>query len=265
MKYLRVVRCGLRGGAMLAAGFLLLMALNGAAVAAAGSGGDGESQAAGPHAGVQGQNRAQNSGNDTTGGLVIDAGELPQTYLHGPYHFRFSAHGDHVPPVHWSVQSGALPPGIKLSDDGTLTGEAQRTGEFQFAVAVKDSNVPWQALQKEFVIKVMDALTVAWKVAAHVNNNRIEGSVEVTNLTREDMDLTFDTKAVAENGRATEIGYQHFPLRRGTIGMALPFGETLPNGGYVVYVTVVGEVAARRVIYRQLLQTPGPLHVEVEP
>ena len=38
-----------------------------------------------------------------------------------------------------------------------------------------------------------------------------EGSVEVTNTTVDDMDLTFDVKAVAENGRATEIGYQRFP------------------------------------------------------
>jgi len=72
-------------------------------------------------------------------------------------------------------------------------------------------------------------------------------------------------KAVAENGRATEIGYQHFPLKRGTMEMALPFGETLPNGGYVVNVTVVGEIARRNAVYREQLQTPGPLHVAVTP
>jgi hypothetical protein len=79
------------------------------------------------------------------------------------------------------------------------------------------------------------------------------------------MDLTFDVKAVAENGRATEIGYQHFPLKRGTIAMQLPFGETLPHGGYVVYVNVVGEVAKRNAIYRQGMQTPGALQVVVGP
>jgi hypothetical protein len=72
-------------------------------------------------------------------------------------------------------------------------------------------------------------------------------------------------KAVADNGRATEIGYQHFPLRKGTLGFALPFGETLPNGAYVVYVNVVGEVPARNVIYRQELKTPKALQVNVTP
>ncbi len=79
------------------------------------------------------------------------------------------------------------------------------------------------------------------------------------------MDLTFDVKAVAENGRATEIGYQHFPLKRGTIGMTLPFGETLPHGAYVVYVNVNGEVAKRNAIYKQRMQTPAALQVVVGP
>jgi hypothetical protein len=89
--------------------------------------------------------------------------------------------------------------------------------------------------------------------------------VEVSNSTAEDMDLTFDVKAVAENGRATEIGYQRFPLKRGTLGMALPFGETLPHGAYVVYVNVNGEVAKRNAIYKQQMQTPAPLQVVVGP
>jgi hypothetical protein len=98
-----------------------------------------------------------------------------------------------------------------------------------------------------------------------VNVNRIEGSVEVSNSTIDDVDLTFDVKAVAEDGRATEIGYQHFPLKKGTIGMALPFGETLPHGAYVVYVNVNGEVAKRNAIYQQRMQTPAALQVMVGP
>ncbi|MGA7357493.1 MAG: hypothetical protein WBW70_01485, partial [Candidatus Sulfotelmatobacter sp.] len=146
-----------------------------------------------------------------------------------------------------------------------LHGEAERAGEFQFVVSVKDGGQPQQAVQRGFVIKVVEAITLAWKVPAHVNVSRIEGSVEVSNTTADEMDLTFDVKAVAENGRATEIAYQHFPLKRGTIGMALPFGETLPHGAYVVYVNVVGEVAKRNVMYRRLIQTPGPLQVVVGP
>jgi hypothetical protein len=79
------------------------------------------------------------------------------------------------------------------------------------------------------------------------------------------MDLTFIVLAVAENGRATAVGYQHFVLRRGTIAKELPFGETLPPGGYVVHVDAVGEVERKKLIYRERMQTASPLQVTVGP
>jgi hypothetical protein len=202
---------------------------------------------------------------DEGNGLLIEPEKLPDTYPQEPYSVRLYAKGDYVPVLQWRVQSGALPPGIKLEENGELRGAAERAGEFEFVVAVRDGGKPQQAVQKVFVIKVVEALKLEWKVPAHVTANRIDGSVAVSNTTRDDMDLTFDVKAVAENGRATEIGYQHFPLKRGTVGMMLPFGETLPHGGYVIYVNVVGEVAKRNAIYRQRMQTPGPLQVVVGP
>ncbi|HZW95775.1 MAG TPA: hypothetical protein VFF64_22705 [Candidatus Eremiobacteraceae bacterium] len=198
-------------------------------------------------------------------GLLIEPSDLPVTYPRAPYQVKFHARGNYVPVLHWKLESGALPPGIKLQDDGLLHGEAQRAGEFQFAVSVRDGGQPQQAWQKVFTIKVVEAITVAWKVPAHVNVNRIEGSVEVSNTAVDDMDLTFEVKAVAENGRATEIGYQHFLLTRGTVGMSLPFGETLPYGSYMVYVDVNGEVASRNAIYKEELQTPRRLRVLVGP
>src|SRR5271155_4238760 len=71
-------------------------------------------------------------------GLLIEPGELPVTYPRAPYHVKFYARGNYVPVLRWKLESGALPPGIKLDDDGLLHGEAQRAGEFQFAVSVKD-------------------------------------------------------------------------------------------------------------------------------
>ncbi|MFZ0318154.1 MAG: hypothetical protein WAL56_03435 [Candidatus Sulfotelmatobacter sp.] len=199
------------------------------------------------------------------GGLVIQPTELPTAYPRGQYSVQFAGSGNYVPALHWRVRGGTLPPGIRLEDNGLLHGAAERAGEFQFVVMVKDGGQPQQAVQKEFTIKVVEAITLVWKVPAHVTGNRIEGSVEVSNTTVDDIDLTFDVKAVAENGRATEIGYQHFPLKRGTTGMALPFGETLPHGGYVIYVNVNGEVARRNAIYKEQLQTPAPLQVVVGP
>lgn len=202
---------------------------------------------------------------DKDAGLLIEPAELPATYPHGPYHVVFHASGDYVPVLQWRVESGTLPPGIKLEDNGVLHGEAERAGEFQFVVVVRDGGSPQQAVHRPFVIKVVEGITLAWKIPAHVTGNRIDGSVEVSNSTADDMDLTFDVKAVNENGRATEIGYQHFLLKKGTIGMALPFGETLPHGSYTVYVDVNGEIAKRNAIYKEQMKTPVVLQVVVGP
>jgi hypothetical protein len=198
-------------------------------------------------------------------GLAIEPTELPNTYPRGPYQVVFQGRGNYVPVLRWRVEIGALPPGIKLEENGVLHGQAERAGTFQFVVSVKDGGQPRQGVQKGFSIKVVEAITLAWKNPPHVVGGRIEGSVEVSNATGDDIDLTFDVKAVAENGRATEIGYQHFPLRRGTIGMALPFGENLPHGAYVIYANVNGEVPKRNAIYKEQLQTPAPLQVTVGP
>jgi hypothetical protein len=202
---------------------------------------------------------------DVDSPLTISSTDLPNTYPHGPYNAFLETRGNLVPPPHWKVDSGTLPPGIRLEDNGQLHGEAERAGEFQFVVSVKDGSQPQQAAQKAFTIKVVEALVVTWKTPAHVTGNKIEGCVEVSNVTPEDLDLTFDVKAVAENGRATEIGYQHFALKRGTIAMALPFGETLPYGAYTIHVNVVGELAKRNAIYRQQMQAPHPLQITVGP
>jgi len=214
---------------------------------------------------AQGKTSPNPTSQNQDDGLMIEPAKLPMTYPQGQYQVVFRARGNYVPVLRWRVASGMLPPGITLDDNGVLRGAAERAGEFRFEVEVRDGGKPQQGIQKGFVIKVVEAITLAWKVPAHVTANRIDGSVEVSNTTADDMDLTFDVKAVAEDGRATEIGYQRFPLKRGTVGMALPFGETLPHGGYLVYVNVVGEVAKRNAIYREALQTPAPLQIAVGP
>jgi hypothetical protein len=189
----------------------------------------------------------------------------PKTYPRARYFFMFQARGNSVPPLHWRVERGALPPGLTLEDNGVLHGASERAGEYRFTVSVTDSGKPQQSSQKDFLIEVVEALTVTWKAPAHVSGSRIEGSVQVSNTTPDDIDLTFIVEAVAENGRATAIGYQHFPLRRGTTDMELPFGENLPYGDYVVNVDAIGEVPEKNVIYRRRLQTPAPLQVLVGP
>jgi hypothetical protein len=196
--------------------------------------------------------------------IIENDSQLPETYPHASYEARFHAHGG-TPPLHWRLEKGALPPGLKLEHDGLLHGSPEHTGEFQFTVSVTDSGQPQRSVQKAFVLRVHSAMVLNWKNPAHVNGNRIEGSAEISNTTPDDIDLTFIVLAVPGNGRAVAIGYQHFVLRRGTVGQELPFAETLPRDGYVVHVDAVGEVPARNIIYRERMQTPSMLQVAVGP
>jgi Putative Ig domain len=199
---------------------------------------------------------------------ILTDSELPDTYPHAVYSLHFATSGG-VTPLHWRVETrpgkGALPPGLKLDDNGWLHGAAERTGEFQFTLSVGDSGQPQSAVQKVFTLRVRSALELRWKTPAHVNGNRIEGSVDVSNTTPDDIDLTFIAMAVPPNGRAVAIGYQHFVLPRGTVEKEVPFGETLPHGSYVVHVDAVGEVARKNLIYRDRMQTPSSLVVTVGP
>lgn len=192
-------------------------------------------------------------------------GTLPKTYPHAVYELFLDGQGNSVPPLHWKVESGALPPGLALEDNGQLHGDPKRGGEYRFIISVTDSGKPQQAVRKEFALNVEEAMTLVWKTPAHVSGGRIEGMAEVSNTTADDIDLTFVALAVAENGRATAIGYQHFLLKRATVAQPIKFGENLPHGAYMVHVDAVGEVAERNVIYRKRLQTPQALQVAVGP
>ena len=200
---------------------------------------------------------------EQSGPIIETDSELPNAYPKMPYQFRFRGHGG-VSALHWHLEKGALPPGMKLEDDGFLHGEPEHEGDFQFTLSISDASNE-RGVQKGFVLRVLSAFSLVWRTPARVNGNRIDGSVEVSNMTPFDMDLTFYVLAVAENGRATAIGYQHFKLRTHTVAQELPFGETLPRGGYVVHVDAVGEVQLQKLIYRQHMQTPDALQVAVGP
>jgi hypothetical protein len=76
-----------------------------------------------------------------------------------------------------------------------------------------------------------------------------------------DFDLTVIVMAVAEDGRATAIGYQRFTLKPQTIDFPIPFGENLPWGAYQINVDAVAEVAATNTIYRARLVSNGRLRL----
>src|SRR5579863_4742191 len=85
------------------------------------------------------------------GSLSIPVENLPAPSLWKQYLFRLPAAGG-VGRYHWRVVNGPLPPGLKLSDDGELSGIPQETGQFNLILQVTDSDSPSKQLQKRFTL-----------------------------------------------------------------------------------------------------------------
>jgi hypothetical protein len=196
--------------------------------------------------------------------LALDPATLPNAAPHHDYKYQFKAHGG-IPPEKYVISGGALPKGMQLSPDGLLSGSPPAVGEFRFIISVTDSSNPPQKASRSFLLKVVVPMLMEWKRYPQVNGNRIDGSITVSNSTQDDFDFTFIVLAVADNGRATAIGYQKFPLRNGTESFEIPFGDTLPRGTYEVHVDAVAEVPDKYRIYRSRLQTKERLPITIGP
>src|SRR5271166_4806411 len=189
--------------------------------------------------------------------LVIRTGSLPKAFVRQPYEVRLEAQGG-IAPLRWEVSEGTLPGGISLTRDGVLSGTPTDTGEFRFTATVNDSGKPAYERQQQFSLVVVAPLMAQWGRYPKVNGQRLEGSILISNQTDRDFDLTVIVLAVNETGRATAIGYQHFPVKKNTEGVEIPFGENLPNGAYQVNVDAVAEVAETNSIYRTRLVPKEP-------
>jgi len=176
------------------------------------------------------------------------------------FHILLHATGG-VPPYVWSVASGDLPDGVTLTPEGLLAGRPAKPGTFTFTLKVEDSGRPAHTINKDFRVVVAASLLIEWLQPPKVRDNRIDGVVQVSNGSNDNFDLTVVIVAVADNGRATAIGYEHFPLKAGAISVKIPFGNTLPHGAYVIHADAIAEIPTRKAILRQRLQTPQPLQV----
>lgn len=179
--------------------------------------------------------------------------DLPHASLWDRYRFDLRASGG-IEPYHWSIIAGQLPRDIKLQDHGELIGVPDESGQFDFTVQITD-NARTILHKQKMTLNVETPLAADWEKHANVNGQRIDGSIKVSNHTGRDFDLTVIVLAVNEISRATAIGYQHFPLKRDTRDLEIPFGDTLSRGNYEVNVDVVGEEPISNRIFRARLVT----------
>lgn len=77
----------------------------------------------------------------TTGGLDVSNPGAPNGRIYVAYKYKFTATGGKGG-LQWSVSAGALPPGLKLSAGGVLSGQPTTAGGFSFTVSVHDSTKP---------------------------------------------------------------------------------------------------------------------------
>lgn len=196
--------------------------------------------------------------------LTIRTQSLPNARLRQAYQFALQADGGMLP-LKWTLVSGDLPPGLKLGSDGFLRGAPTNAGDFSFVVQVEDNAKPQSQRSQPFSLRVITPLVVEWLRPPRVNGQRVDGAIKVTNATDTDFDLTAIVVAVNEYGRATVLGYQHFPLRRDTSEYEIPFGENLPHGPYEIDVDVIGEVPADNVIYKVHLAPKEKIEVKEGP
>lgn len=188
----------------------------------------------------------------------------PTGFLRQPYQFQLRAQGG-IQPLEWEATAGALPNGMKLSKDGLLSGSPAEKGAFHFTVTLRDSGKPAQERKWEMSVEVVAPLVMEWSRYPRVAGQRLECGVRLANLTGQDFDLTVIVLAVAEDGRATAVGYQHFKLKGNTTGVEIPFAENLPHGAYEINVDAVGEVAETGAIFRARLVTGEKIQVQQGP
>jgi hypothetical protein len=186
----------------------------------------------------------------------------PQTVAAGEnFNLPLVAQGG-FPPYTWSRIQGNLPPGLKLQPHkGVISGVPTTPGEYHFTLAVTDSNIPHQQVQRDFTIVVIAGLTIDWKQPPRVQGNTISGSAVVYNQSGHALDITVIIVAVNNIGRATALGYQHFNLAAQTESPVIPFGSSPGLGTYTVRVDAAAHRKSGHHIFRASKQTPSTLEV----
>ena len=161
-------------------------------------------------------------------------------------------------PYHWSIQTGALPAGLNLDPDrGVIRGTPQSNDEFSVLVRVTDSSNPPLYHTKLLVASAQAPLTVRWTAIPQITESNIVGAVRVRNGSKDAVDTTVIVVAVNEIGKAFALRYEHLQLASGTETPDLQFNSSLPLGQYTIHADAVGEVPAKKAIYRDRRELTG--------
>ena len=182
---------------------------------------------------------------------------LPLPDAGKPYTFQLRAVGG-KPPYHWSLPSAGLPAGLNLDPEaGAISGMPQSSDGFSVLVQVTDSSNPPLMHSKLLVASAEAPLTVRWTAIPQITVSNIAGAVRVRNGSKDVIDMTVIVVAVNETGKAFALRYEHLNLASGAETPDLQFNSRLPLGQYTVHADAVGEVPAKKAIYRDRRELGG--------
>ena len=99
------------------------------------------------------------SSNPASGPLTITAATLPTGTVGTTYSYSLPATGG-IPPYVWSINSGTLPAGLKLSTRGTISGTPVAAGTVNFTVSLIDSEAVPASTTANFSIAIQSELAV---------------------------------------------------------------------------------------------------------
>jgi hypothetical protein len=154
------------------------------------------------------------SPNDGTSGEVVISypltvtASLPAGNVGTAYSATLTA-ANGTSPYSWTLTSGALPTGLSLASDGTISGTPTTTGTADFAVVVQDSSSP--------------ALTAAAKLSIAVNPQPL--TVTTTSLPGATAGTAYRQQLSAAGGKT--------PYSWALTSGALPTGLSLSAGGVI--------------------------------
>lgn len=162
-------------------------------------------------------------------------------------------------PYHWTVLGTPLPAGLALDESkGIIFGTPQASEGFSVLVQVTDSSEPPLTYSKQLVAASGAPLSIRWTDRPHVTGTNITGAVRVSNDSKDVVDLTVIVVAVNEVGKAFALRYERLNLPPGneTPDLKFDYGSA-PIGNYTAHADAVGEVPAKKIIYRDRREFGG--------
>jgi hypothetical protein len=147
----------------------------------------------------------------------------------GVLYDQFATTTNGTPPFTFTLQSGTLPPGLTLADDGQIVGTPFQAGTFNFVLAATDSSVPPAAGSRAFSITIAAGTTTTSTPDVAMNYSDAPQPIGLTAAVVNPAEVNSGTVTfTVRDGSSSIIGA---PVTSGTLADGIASAVfTLPGG-----------------------------------